>query len=330
MQQLASIRLRMEAMVRQAQDAICKAVEELDGQAFGADVWQHTTGGGGISRVMQNGKVFEKAGVNVAMVYGTLAAEAARATLGQGRALGDHEVNFYATGVSVVIHPHNPMAPSAHANYRYVEYVPHHGPAPVSWWFGGGADLTPAYLFEADAVHFHRVHKEVCDQHCVSFYPRFKQWCDEYFYIAHRGECRGVGGIFFDNLNDRRPEALLAFVTQCAQAFVPAYLPLVARRKDMPYSDRHKQWQQLRRGRYVEFNLTYDRGTLFGLKTGGRIESILMSLPLLARWEYDFQPPPGSAEARTLEVLRNPRAWLPTSMEVRRAGNTARAPQARP
>jgi coproporphyrinogen III oxidase len=195
-----------------------------------------------------------------------------------------------------------------------VEYVPHHGTAPASWWFGGGADLTPAYLFEEDAVHFHRVHKEVCDRHCVSFYPRFKQWCDEYFYIAHRGERRGVGGIFFDNLNDRRPEALLAFVTHCAQAFVPAYLPLVLRRKDMPYNDMHKQWQQLRRGRYVEFNLTYDRGTLFGLKTGGRTESILMSLPLMARWEYDFQPTPGSAEARTMEVLRQPRAWVSTSV----------------
>jgi coproporphyrinogen III oxidase len=263
---------------------------------------------------MQNGTVFEKAGVNVAMVYGTLSAEAARAALGHGRGLGDHEVSFYATGVSVVIHPHNPMAPSAHANYRYVEYVPHHDAAPASWWFGGGADLTPAYLFEEDAVHFHRLHKEVCDRHCVSFYPRFKQWCDEYFYIAHRGERRGVGGIFFDNLNDRPPEALLTFVTHCAQAFVPAYLPLVLRRKDMPYNERHKQWQQLRRGRYVEFNLTYDRGTLFGLKTGGRTESILMSLPLMARWEYDFQPTPGSAEARTVEVLRQPRAWVATSV----------------
>jgi coproporphyrinogen III oxidase len=304
----------MEAMARQAQDTICKAVEELDGQTFGTDMWQRAAGGGGISRVMQNGKVFEKAGVNVAMVHGTLAPEAARAVLGQRQALGDHEVSFYATGVSVVMHPHNPMAPSAHANYRYVEYAPHHGSTPTSWWFGGGADLTPAYLFEADAVHFHRLHKEVCDRHCASFYPRFKQWCDEYFYIAHRGECRGVGGIFFDNLNDRRPEALLAFVTHCAQAFVPAYLPLVTRRKDMPYNDRHKQWQQLRRGRYVEFNLTYDRGTLFGFKTGGRTESILMSLPLTARWEYDFQPALGSAEARTMEVLRHPRAWVSTSI----------------
>jgi len=312
MPQRESIHVRMEAMVRQAQDTICKAVEELDGQSFCEDVWHRADGGGGISRVIQNGTVFEKAGVNVAVVHGTLSAEAARAALGHGRALGDHEVSFYATGVSVVIHPHNPMAPSAHANYRYVEYVPNHSTAPASWWFGGGADLTPAYLFDEDATHFHRVHKEVCDRHCASFYPRFKKWCDEYFYIAHRGERRGVGGIFFDNLNDRRPERLLAFVTSCAQAFVPAYLPLVMRRKDMPYDERQKQWQQLRRGRYVEFNLTYDRGTLFGLKTGGRTESILMSLPLMARWEYDFQPTPSSAESRIMEVLRSPREWVST------------------
>jgi coproporphyrinogen III oxidase len=310
MQELAHIRAGMAAMVRQAQDTICKAVAELDGQTFSEDEWQRAEGGGGSSRVLQHGTVFEKAGVNIATVHGTLSAEAARAALGYGRTLGDHAVSFYATGVSVVIHPHNPMAPSAHANYRYVEYVPQYGTAPAAWWFGGGADLTPAYLFETDAVHFHRLHKEVCDRHCASFYPRFKQWCDEYFYIPHRGERRGVGGIFFDNLNDRQPERLLAFVTHCAQAFVPAYLPVVTRRQNMPYNARHTQWQQLRRGRYVEFNLAYDRGTLFGLKTGGRTESILMSLPLLARWEYDFQPTPDSPEARTVEVLRNPRAWV--------------------
>jgi coproporphyrinogen III oxidase len=314
MQPLANIRACMEAMVRQAQRTICQAIEELDGQVFREDVWHRAEGGGGISRVLQNGTVFEKAGVNVAVVNGPLSADAARAAMGPHRAPLDQDVTLYATGVSVVIHPHNPMAPSAHANYRYLEYLPKDGTTPARWWFGGGADLTPAYLFDEDAVHFHRVHKQVCDQHCASFYPRFKQWCDEYFHIAHRGERRGVGGIFFDNLNDRRPETLLAFVASCAQAFIPAYLPIVERRKDMPFNEVHKQWQQLRRGRYVEFNLTYDRGTLFGLKTGGRTESILMSLPMMARWEYDFQPTPGSEEARTVEVLRSPREWVASSL----------------
>jgi coproporphyrinogen III oxidase len=248
------------------------------------------------------------------MVHGTLSPEAAHAALGQGREMGNEEVRFFATGVSVVIHPHSPMVPSVHANYRYLEYLPKHGTGPVAWWFGGGADLTPSYLFDEDAIHFHRMHQQVCDQYDTSFYSRFKAGCDDYFYIPHRGERRGIGGIFFDNLNDRSPEALLAFVTNCAQAFVPAYMPIVMRRHDLPYNETHKQWQQLRRGRYVEFNLTYDRGTLFGLKTGGRIESILMSLPLMAGWEYDAQPAPGSEEARLVDILRHPREWVPSSV----------------
>jgi coproporphyrinogen III oxidase len=308
MAKLESIRGRMEAMVRQVQNAIGKAVEELDGKSFHEDVWTRAEGGGGTSRVLQNGNVFEKAGVNVSAVHGTLPPEVARAAMGRGGALGDHAHTFFATGVSVVIHPHNPMAPSAHANYRYFELD--ESITPGSWWFGGGADLTPAYLFDEDIVHFHRTYKDACDRHDPFFYPRFKKWCDEYFYIAHRGECRGVGGIFFDHLNDRDPEALLAFVTSCANAFVRAYLPLVKRRKDMPWTEAHKCWQQLRRGRYVEFNLAYDRGTAFGLKTGGRTESILISLPLMARWEYDSHPVPNSEEAKVLEVLRNPREWL--------------------
>lgn len=178
------------------------------------------------------------------------------------------------------------------------------------WWFGGGADLTPAYLFDEDAAHFHRLHKEACDKHDPAFYPRFKKWCDEYFFIRHRGETRGVGGIFFDDLNDRDPDLLFAFAKDASAAFVPAYVPLVEKRKDMPFSEEQKRWQQLRRGRYVEFNLVYDRGTTFGLKTGGRIESILMTLPLTARWEYDHHPEPGSEEARLLEVLKSPREWV--------------------
>jgi coproporphyrinogen III oxidase len=309
MPQLDSIRARMVAMTRQVQDTLCNALEQLDGATFCEDVWTRPGGGGGTSRVLQNGTVFEKAGVNVAVVHGTLPAEAARTALGD-RVQDDRDYTFFATGVSIVIHPHNPMAPTAHANYRYFELETSQARTPGTWWFGGGADLTPAYLFEDDVVHFHHVHKEVCDLYCQAFYPRFKQWCDEYFYIAHRGERRGVGGIFFDHLNDRDPATLLAFVTRCAHAFGPAYLPVVARRKDMPYTEAHRHWQQVRRGRYVEFNLMYDRGTTFGLKTGGRTESILMSLPLMARWECDVLPTPDSHEARTIAVLRSPREWL--------------------
>jgi coproporphyrinogen III oxidase len=199
------------------------------------------------------------------------------------------------------------MAPTAHANYRYFELGD--GATPEAWWFGGGSDLTPAYLFEEDAAHFHRVHKEACDRYDASLYPRLKRACDEYFYLPHRGERRGVGGIFFDRLNGDDPEGLFAFVRGCADAFVPAYLPLVEARKDAPFTAAQRRWQEMRRGRYVEFNLVYDRGTLFGFKTGGRAESILMSLPLVARWEYDHQPEPGGPEARLVEVLRTPREW---------------------
>ncbi len=314
MLKLETMRVRMEKMVRRMQDTICEAIEGLDGESFREDVWTRCEGGSGTSRVMQNGNVFEKAGVNVSVVSGTLSNEGASTAMAAGSEPGATDLTFFAAGLSLVIHPHNPMAPTAHANYRYFEIGDSADSAdsatPSSWWFGGGSDLTPAYLIDEDVVHFHRMHKEACDQHDLSFYPRFKRWCDEYFYIAHRGESRGVGGIFFDRLNDRDPEALFAFVTSCAEAFIPAYLPIVERRKDIPFTLAHKRWQQLRRGRYVEFNLIYDRGTSFGLKTGGRVESILMSLPLVARWEYDYHPIPGSQEARTLQVLKSPREWL--------------------
>jgi len=203
------------------------------------------------------------------------------------------------------------MAPTAHANYRYFERGD--GSVPGSWWFGGGADLTPSYLFEEDARHFHQTHKDACDSFDPSFYPRFKKWCDEYFFIKHRGETRGVGGIFFDDLHDRDSDTLLSFATACANAFVPSYIPLVERRKDMAFTDAQKEWQQLRRGRYVEFNLVYDRGTVFGLRTAGRIESILMSLPLTARWEYCNEPIEGSPEEKMLGVLRTPCSWVEDS-----------------
>lgn len=302
------MRARMEAMVKDAQDRICAAIEATDGEGrFHEDTWEREGGGGGRSRVMQDSAVFEKAGVGVSVVHGTLSEEAAR-TIGGGRSLKGDDLSFFATGVSLVIHPKNPMAPTAHANYRYFERGD--GQQDGSWWFGGGADLTPAYLFDEDAVHFHRVHKEACDKHDPAFYPRFKKQCDEYFFIKHRGERRGVGGIFFDDMHDRDPDALFAFSKECAGALVSSYVPLVEKRKDMPFTEEHKTWQQLRRGRYVEFNLVYDRGTTFGLRTGGRIESILMSLPLTARWEYDHHPAPGSEEERLLEVLKTPRDWL--------------------
>lgn len=300
------MRKRMEALVRATQNEICQALEALDGTKFREDSWQRDGGGGGTSRVLQDGNVFAKAGVNVSVVHGTLSPEAAR-SMGGGQSAGD-DLRFFATGVSLVLHPHNPFAPTAHANYRYFERGD--GTAPGAWWFGGGADLTPAYLFEEDAQHFHTVHKAACDAHDPSYYPRFKTWADDYFLIKHRGERRGVGGIFFDDLHDKSQDALLGFVSQCAQAFIPAYEPLVQRRNSTPYNEEHKRWQALRRGRYVEFNLVYDRGTLFGLRTQGRIESILMSLPLEARWEYDQHPKPGSEEAALLDVLKEPRAWV--------------------
>lgn len=292
----------MQQLVSEVQATLTAATEAVDGRGkFRLDRWDREGGGGGVSAILQDGAVFEKAGVNVSTVHGTLSAEAA-AKMGGGH--GEQDLSFFACGVSVVMHPLNPMAPTAHFNYRYLER------GSGSWWFGGGADLTPSYLFEEDAQHFHRVHKEVCDKHDPAFYPRFKQWCDDYFLIGHRGERRGVGGIFFDDLHDREPEKLLAFVRESAHAFQRAYLPLVERRAAMPFTEAEKRWQQLRRGRYVEFNLVYDRGTLFGLRTGGRIESILMSLPLTSRWEYDVQLEPGSREAALTEVLRTPRAWV--------------------
>lgn len=316
----ASMRQRMAAMVRQVQDEICGAIEQLDGGRFQEDTWQRPDlpgsgtagghGGGGRARVLQAGHLVEKGGVNVSVVHGTLAEAAARAMRGAhaltGPAAGERR--FFATGISLVLHPLNPHAPTAHANYRYFELGPEE--APVAWWFGGGADLTPCYLYEDDVRHFHQVLADACDRHDPAFYPRFKRACDEYFAIPHRGEARGVGGIFFDDLHDRDPDALLAFVTDCARSFLPAWLPLLQKRHATPFTAEEQRWQRIRRGRYVEFNLVYDRGTLFGLRTAARIESVLMSLPLHACWEYDHHPAPGSREAALVQVLEQPRDWL--------------------
>lgn len=302
------MRTRFEAMIRKAQDDICAKVSALDGKSFHEDAWVRETGGGGISRVLQNGNIFEKAGVNVSVVYGTMPPEAVKAASERGvtRDVGyqpGESVPFFAAGISSVMHPWNPMAPTMHFNYRYFETDR------GLWWFGGGTDLTPSYLYEEDAQHFHSVLKETCDRHDSGYFPKFKKWCDDYFLIKHRGERRGIGGIFFDDLNDRSADEIFKFSEDCASSVCQAYLPLVERRKDESFTDEQKQWQQIRRGRYVEYNLVYDRGTVFGLKTGGRIESILMSLPLTSRWEYDHSPAPGSWEAKTLDVLKEPRDW---------------------
>jgi len=303
------MRRRFEANCRRAQDAICKAVEELDsGGDFQEDVWTREGGGGGISRVLSNGAVFEKAGCSLSVVYGSMPQEALASATSRGvdRAKGyapGERVPFFACGLSSVMHPRNPMAPTMHFNYRYFETEG------GVWWFGGGSDITPSYLFEEDIKHFHGTYKAVCDKHDPEYYAKFKKWADEYFLIKHRGETRGLGGIFFDDQNDRDCEKIFAFSKECLDSLVPAYLPLVAKHKDDEFTQKQKEWQQMRRGRYVEFNLVYDRGTIFGLKTGGRIESILMSLPETARWEYNHKVEEGSPEADILDAFKNPREW---------------------
>jgi coproporphyrinogen III oxidase len=283
------------AYCRDLQDRICAAVETADGTGrFREDTWQRAGGGGGRTRVLTEGEVFEKAGVNFSEVAGQMSEEFARQVPGEGR-------DFTATGISLVLHPRSPMIPTVHANFRFLTKG-------AKEWFGGGADLTPYYPYREDVVHFHRVWKQVCERHAgVVDYARIKQWCDEYFFLPHRGEARGVGGIFFDYLEGDR-EQVFAFVRDCGDAFPGAYLPIVRRRLQEPYTARQRTFQEFRRGRYAEFNLLYDRGTLFGLRTGGRVESIFMSLPPVVRWEYDYRPEPGSREAELYEFLK-PRDW---------------------
>nr|OQO24792.1 hypothetical protein B0A51_09417 [Rachicladosporium sp. CCFEE 5018] len=308
------MRLRMEALIKAKQREIVQALEAIDGGKFLTDTWTRPNGGGGISCVLQEGKVFEKAGVNISIVYGTLPRKAISQMRVNHKALDPdvESLEFFAAGLSLVLHPNNPMAPTVHLNYRYFETANADG-STNAWWFGGGTDLTPSYLFDEDVIHFHRTIKEACDQHDKNYYSRFKKWCDEYFSVKHRGETRGVGGIFFDDLDEseKDQESLFAFSSTCLDAFLPSYLPIIKRRKDMPFTDREKQWQQLRRGRYVEFNLVHDRGTAFGLATpGARIESVLMSLPLTARWQYMHEPEIGSREERLMQVLKQPVGWV--------------------
>jgi coproporphyrinogen III oxidase len=281
------------------QDKICKALEAADGSAkFHEDKWSREQGGGGRTRVIRQGQVFEKGGVNYSAVSGPTPANILKALqLPPGE--------FYATGVSIVIHPKSPMVPIIHMNVRYFEM------SSGAWWFGGGIDLTPHYVVPADAQFFHKALRQTCDKHSELFYPEFKKWADDYFYIPHRKETRGVGGIFFDRLDSKRgdKQALFHFVQEVGESFAPVYTRLVSKNKDLSFSAEQKQWQLLRRGRYVEFNLVYDKGTRFGLDTDGRTESILMSLPEMASWVYDHRTMPGSEEEQTLALLKKGIDW---------------------
>lgn len=286
------------------QDRICCALEQVDGQAtFLEDDWQRPGGGGGRTRVLNNGALIEKGGVNFSHVYGDSlppSASAQRPELA-GR-------SFQAMGVSLVIHPENPHIPTSHANVRlFVAEKP--GEEPV-WWFGGGFDLTPYYAHTEDCVHWHQVAQAACAPFGSEVYPDYKAWCDRYFYLKHRNESRGIGGLFFDDLNQWDFDTSFAFTQAVGDAFLEAYLPIVERRKDTPFTEQQREFQAYRRGRYVEFNLVFDRGTLFGLQSGGRTESILMSLPPIVRWGYDWKAEPGSVEAQLTEYYLKPRDWL--------------------
>ncbi|WP_339845908.1 oxygen-dependent coproporphyrinogen oxidase [uncultured Dokdonia sp.] len=288
------------------QDQITSTLEQLDGKAsFQEDNWKRPEGGGGRTRVIENGNIFEKGGVNTSQVHGELP-EAMQ------KYFGVEDANFFACGLSLVLHPKSPMVPTVHANWRYFEMYDKEGNV-VDQWFGGGQDLTPYYLFDEDATHFHQTCKSACDAHDADFYPKYKARCDEYFYNTHRNEGRGIGGLFFDYCKattERSMQDWYNFVTTVGDSFLEAYVPIVERRKDTAYTKEQKDWQEIRRGRYVEFNLVHDKGTLFGLKTNGRIESILMSLPPVVQWKYDHHPAPGSEEERLIKVLQQPKEWV--------------------
>ena len=292
--------------IENLQDSITSKIEEIDGLAkFEEDIWQRQEGGGGRTRVIENGAIFEKGGVNISAVHGELP-EILR------KQFNVDEGTFFACGLSLVLHPINPMIPTVHANWRYFEMYDTTGKM-VTQWFGGGQDLTPYYLFDEDAIHFHTVCKNVCDSYSPDFYSTFKKNCDDYFWNAHREEARGVGGLFFDYLKATNSFTILDrynFVTAVGASFLESYLPIVQKRKDIPFTISQKDWQEIRRGRYVEFNLVHDRGTLFGLKTNGRIESILMSLPPIVQWKYNYSPEENSEEEKLIKVLTNPKEWV--------------------
>lgn len=292
--------------IQDLQDTITSKLEAVDGKAkFRQDLWERPEGGGGRTRVIENGNVFEKGGVNISAVHGPLP-KAMQTYFNVG------DVDFFACGLSLVIHPRNPFVPTVHANWRYFEMYDKQGNL-VNSWFGGGQDLTPYYLFEEDAKHFHQTCKTACDKHNPEFYAKFKQQCDDYFWNAHRNEARGVGGLFFDHCkatDSFSMENWYDFVTEVGNSFLEAYVPIVERRKDTEYTDENRTWQEIRRGRYVEFNLVHDKGTLFGLKTNGRMESILMSLPPHVQWVYDHHPEKDSEEEKLIKVLMKPVNWV--------------------
>lgn len=292
------------AYFRALQDRICDALADTDGGAgFREDTWRHDNGGGGRTRVLEDGNLIEKGGVNFSHVLGDSLPPAASA-----RRQGIAGKPFMACGVSLVIHPRNPFVPTSHMNVRLFVADPD-GTEPV-WWFGGGYDLTPYYGFEEDCIHWHRVAHDACARHDPDHYPRFKQWCDEYFHLRHRDEPRGIGGLFFDDFTSGGFEQAFAFVRSIGDSYLDAYLPIVERRRHHPFDDGHVAFQHYRRGRYVEFNLVYDRGTIFGLQSGGRTESILMSLPAHVAWRYDWHPEKGSEEERLYRDFLRPRDWL--------------------
>ncbi|MCF2874200.1 MULTISPECIES: oxygen-dependent coproporphyrinogen oxidase [unclassified Tenacibaculum] len=292
--------------IQQLQDTITSKLEEIDGGVkFQEDLWERKEGGGGRTRVIENGNIFEKGGVNISKVFGELP-EVLR------KQFGVESGNFFACGLSLVIHPKNPFVPTVHANWRYFEMYDEEGNI-VTQWFGGGQDLTPYYLFDEDAIHFHQVCKQACDKYDQNFYPNYKETCDNYFWNTHRNEARGIGGLFFDYLKKTEEFSMqdrYDFVTEVGNSFLNSYIPIVERRKDITYNQENKDWQEVRRGRYVEFNLVHDRGTLFGLKTNGRIESILMSLPPTVQWKYNHHPEEGSEEERLLKILAQPKNWV--------------------
>jgi len=294
----------VERYLHQLQTRLCDVLQAIDGGTdFCADLWTRAEGGGGDSRILTDGKVFERAGVGFSHVHGSQLPPSASALRPELAGRG-----WTAIGVSLVLHPRNPYAPTAHLNVRFfIAEKP--GEAPV-WWFGGGFDLTPYYGFEEDCRHWHDCARDACEPFGVQVHPRLKQWCDDYFFLKHRREPRGIGGLFFDDWHEDGFERSFALMRSVADHFLPAYRPIIERRRDMPYTQHERDWQLVRRGRYVEFNLVWDRGTLFGLQSGGRAESILMSMPPLAAWRYDHKPPVGSPEAELLEHYLRPQDWL--------------------
>ena len=301
------MREKCQALFRSIQDATCSALEDLDQkEKFVSDSWLRpdvdgADGGGGLTRIMRRGAIFEQAGVNFSEVYGTMSGE-----LAHNLTMPAQDVPFYATGVSMVFHPYSPLVPTTHANFRYLEVGD-------KKWLGGGMDLTPYYIIDEDAKHFHSSLKTICDRHHPDYYNNYKEKCDRYFFLPHRGETRGIGGLFFDYLGKDTPELFdhyYNFLEDIGNNFLRAYSPIVSNRAALPFSEQQKQFQLLRRGRYVEFNLIYDRGTLFGLKTGGRTESILMSLPPAVRWEYQDAFEMGPEEQKLIATLKNPKNWL--------------------